>query len=350
MNIIQSTQTSQKRVTLQVLNRHIKKMFSTVFFRNLWCVVVFMMSSVIAHAQPGPYTGTLKFRLFYKGNLVEQNDSTWHISPALEDPRFASIKYINSYYHIIPRKTPVGGDVPANFCFSIVHLNDSMVVYVPEFAYKREVVLDSLSFSRGIYHIPDHLYDLKGLFKNEKHSRFFPNIDSTWQPFTNRTYECYLEKVENIDQISDESFSSLGNVSNFRDMHLYRAPNNQLYYYRNNAILSSVNNRQFIVYKVCEITDSTFWGTKMESPFVSSLFQKNGQLYAIAARKYNADGIYSSYGIFKVHFIKTKVDTTLRRYLTGKLYNDLYQIAMSNEYINERRKRQVSQLFKKLKL
>jgi len=328
----------------------VKKLLSVIF-----------LTTVIQHmavAQPGPYSGVLSFRVFNNGKMVDLNANGWKVTPAIDDKLFKSVSYTYpGYYLVKPRPSQSGAVLNKDFHVEIIHLKDTMKIFMPSINYK-EVKIDSIPFAGGVYHIPQHIYDLKALVDYYKAYTFTPNMNRDWSLFSKNVYQCYLEKVQDI-QMDYSPYDYLHNYTKLELMNNLSYHDNAMssnYYYLNNIIIYSNNNRDHKIYLVREISDTTFWGSKIDKTKVCFLYAQNNHVYAVASRDVESyTGRITEFGIYKLHFYDAPISAYERRYLQGLLNKDTYQSvlktkARGNDYNNSFFLPMITRLYNKLSL
>lgn len=313
----------------------------------------------MAAAQPGPYTGILSFRVFNNGKMVDLNTNGWKVNPAIDDKFFKSISYTYpGYYFVKPRPSPVGAILNKDFHIEIIHLKDTMKIFMPSINYK-EVKIDSIPFANGIYHIPQHIYDVKPLVDYYKGYTFKPNINGDWSLFSKDNYQCYLEKVQDV-QMDYSAYSYLHNYTKLElmnNLNYHNKVQSNNYYYLENTIIYSNNDRDHKIYRVHEISDTTFWGSQIRETKVCFLYAQNNQVYAIASRSFGAytPSTITEYGIYKLHFYDAPINATEREKLQVLLDKETYQSvlktkASDNEHNNSLFLPGVTRLYNKLSI
>jgi hypothetical protein len=290
--------------------------------------------------------------------MVNLNADGWKVNPAIDDKFFKSISYTYpGYYFVKPRPSLVGPILNKDFHVEIIHFKDTMKIFMPSIDYK-EVKIDSIPFAVGVYHIPQHIYDLKSLVDYYKAYTFTPNINGDWSLFSKKVYQCYLEKVQDIqmdylpyDYFHNNTKLKLMNKLNYHDKTKF---NN--YYYLENTIIYSNNNRDHKIYFAREISDTTFWGSKIYETKICFLYAQKNQVYAIALRDFGAyAGRVTEFGIYKLHFYDDAIPIGERRHLEALLNKDIYQSVlktkeMGNDYNNSSFLPKITRLYNKLSI
>lgn len=283
-------------------------------------------------AQPGAYGGSLEFKVYKNGKQVDLSDKNWQIIPVndlLKEPT-ESYKFPD-FYRIIPIKTPMGGIVKSDFYFDIIFKKDTMRIYPPNFSYSN-ILLDSIPFSKGVYKIPNYVYELQHN-KTLKNRDYIPNLNSDWNIFTRETYKCYLEKVTFLDSIDEENMLKQLTLS---------TPEKKHYYYSGQLIIKadyketgSVYKSKHKAYEVKHITDTVFWEKRTNrinpepiTPYIKSLFYEDETLYAIVSKHYYGFQTSVIYGIYKLHFVDEEISKELKEYLEKKQIEEEYEIAV----------------------
>ncbi|MBF9140654.1 hypothetical protein [Hymenobacter properus] len=139
--------------------------------KKSWLLLLFITWAWRGLAQPGPWGGELRFRLFDPhGRLVEPNRSDYRCFPSwqpatpeeLRDRRRLGYDFAPAFrqegrdgyraYAAVP--TPGGGIVPPDFAVNVVHGADTMRIYGLN-AFGSEVLrVDSIPFSPGRFWVP----------------------------------------------------------------------------------------------------------------------------------------------------------------------------------------------------
>lgn len=219
----------------------------------------------ITAAQPGPYSGVLSFKVFQNGKMIDLNSNNWKVNPAIGDKFFNSISYnYPGYYIIKPQSSPVGARLNKDFHVEIIHLKDTMEIYMPSINYK-DVKIDSIPFANGTYHIPQHIYDIKQVTDYYKTYNFTPQINGDWSLFTKNVYQCYLEKVQDVemDYFPNDFFHNYSRLELMNLLSFHNKAKSNNYYYLNNIVVYGNNDKDHKIYLVREISDTTFWGDKI---------------------------------------------------------------------------------------
>jgi hypothetical protein len=284
-----------------------------------------------------PVSGILSFRVFNNGKMVDLNSNGWKVSPAIDDKFFKSISYTYpGYYSIKPRPSPGGAVLNRDFHVEIIHLKDTMKLFMPSIDYK-EVKIDSIPFASGIYHIPQHIYNVKPLMAYYKTCAFTPNLNGDWSLFSKEVYQCYLEKVQDVqmDYLPHDYFHNYTKLELMNNLNYHNKAKSNNYYYLENAIIYSDNDRDYKIYRVREISDTTFWGSKIEETKICFLYAQNNQVYAVASRDFGSyTGRITEFGIYKLHFYDAPIDATQRRKLKTLLDKETYQSVLKTKSLN----------------
>lgn len=282
----------------------------------------------IALAQPGPYAGALLFKVSCNGEIVDLDSKGWKVSPSQGDAFFKLITYTFPGYYTIHPRPGNGAILPANFHIEIVHFKDTMAVYMPSIDCQT-VKIENIPFEKGIYRIPQHVYDVKTITDQNKAYTFTPAINGDWSLFRKKNHECYLEKVQDIE--TNYPYSDYGNnlskLELMYRMELSGKNSHSSFYYFDNVIISTHDNKSHKIYLVKEISDTTFWGSKINDSKICFLYAQNHQIYAIAARSFGAftPGIITEFGIFKLHFYDNPISNIEKEYLQIQLNKDTYK-------------------------
>ena len=322
-------------------------------------LLVIFLTTVIQHmaaAQPGPYSGILSFRVF-NGKMVDLNANGWRVSPAIDDKHFKSVSYTYPGYYVVkPLPSPAGAILNKDFHIEIIHLKDTMKIFMPSIDYK-EVKIDSIPFANSVYHIPQHIYDVKPLVDYYKGYTFTPNINGDWSLFSKDVYQCYLEKVQDIqmDYSAHDYLHNYAKLELMNNLMYHDKTKSNNYYYLENIIIYSNNDRDHKIYHVREISDTTFWGSKIGETKVCFLYAQNNQIYAIASRSFGSytPGKITEFGIYKLHFYDAPINATARRQLQMLLNKETYQSVLKtktldNEHNNSLFLPRVTRLYNKL--
>lgn len=96
-----------------------------------------------------------------------------------------------------------------------------------------------------------------------------------------------------------------------------------------------------LLLRIREISDTTFWGSKIGETKVCFLYAQNNPVYAIASRNFGAyiPGIITEFGIYKLHFYDVPINVSERQRLLLRLNKEIYQSvlktkALDNEHNN----------------
>lgn len=295
-------------------------------------IFLFLLSLThFTFGQPGPMGGRLSIKIYNKGKHIELPSENWKIIPTnitlADSTNNPYIRIIpngkpekSDFFDIIPEPTPGGGNVSDSFYLDIVHKKDTMRIYTPDFKYQ-SVELDSIPFKKGVYKIPQTIYNLRGLSKkiNGYYDKIpVPNLYGNWDLFTRETYKCYIEKVEDIDW---ESFYGKNHYEDRYDwrrwQYLYiRGISTNFYFYDNVIVKHKYGSREVTIYDVKDYSDVHYWASG--TPRISSLFYKDNALFAIINKGNHIRGIY------KLHFIDEEATGHLR-YLEKKQVTEEYE-------------------------
>ncbi len=276
------------------------------------------LSPAKAVAQPGAYGGFLKFKVYKDGKLVDLSDKNWKIVPnhgSFKEPA-KPYEYPN-HFDIIPIPTPMGGTVGRDFYLDIVFKKDTMRVFTPNFS-SDIVTLDSIPFKKGNYKIPDHIYHLKPMINKNKAFTYTPTLENNWEIFSIdgiETYKCFIEKKEDIDHLGRRS-----PYKTAQEWDRMRTEGNKMFSYRNNIMITTEDEKSFVIFEVKNISDTTFWGENILGNIqINAVFQKGDDVYALIEKFYG--GTHPSgttYGIYKLHFVEKSVSNKLVNYLKKK--------------------------------
>lgn len=290
-------------------------------------IIIIMLFTCFVNAQPG-YYGTLEFRLFNEKKMVDLSDSNWKVFTNKNSNNYPTHSHRFPDYYIISIE---GGNGSEDLFVDIVFKKDTMRIYPPSIDL-RTVTLDSISFKKGIFKIPNHIYDLKDLSKKaSKNYEYIPDIKGNWDLFsTNKeVYKCYIEKVEDLDIVSSPLLTS-ENGNNMRwksSTQFYFKKNFIIKYYDGYNNNNHWDNKHFI-YEIKNINDTTFWGSKINRYEIVSLYAKENVLYALIKKSY-ADLKKETYGVYKLHFVdEEKITNKLAEELNKKQIEEDYKSAM----------------------
>lgn len=273
-------------------------------------LILYFIPYGLVFAQPGAYSGILKFKVYKDGKIIDLSDKNWKITTG-KDTQLENQKPYDfpNFYQITPKGTPMGGMVSEDFYLDIIFKKDTMKIFTPNFRSK-DVILDSIPFMKGIFKIPQHIYDLKYLTDN-KFKKYQPKINGNWELFKKNSFNCFIEKIESLDNVSQNNFSSYTNEFDY-----ILIPDRQYYYFKENVIIETNDDENFSIYEVKDITEVTFWNRRLKSNKIKikSLFYKENTLYAIIDKFYGKT-TGESYGVYKLHFIKDEIPKDFRNYL-----------------------------------
>lgn len=298
-----------------------------LFYLFLNFIICFL--PIICIAQPGPFGGLLAFKVYKDGKFVDLSNKNWEIIPnniTLADSTNYNHFYIKkkeNYYYIIPLHTPAGAKVSPDFYFDIVYKKDTMRIYPPNIK-NQEIELDSIPFKKGVYKIPQSVYDFRLIAK--KQVKYYdyktvPSLYDNWDLFTKETYKCYIEKTEDLDNISNY-YGIIGNKEEayqFKDWQYLE--NKGAYYYFNGNVIVKVkynSEEKITIYEVKNYSDTYFLPWFACIPRVVSLFSKNDTIYAIIYKT------SEDCGIFKLNFVDEKTSIDLH-YLKRKQIIEEYE-------------------------
>lgn len=313
-------------------------------------IIIIMLFTGFVNAQPTGYYGGFEFRLFNDQKLVDFTDSNWKVSINKNSNIYPthSYKYPN-YYKI---NIEGGNGIKEDFFVDIVFKKDTMRIYTPSIAL-RTVTLDSISFKKGVFKIPNHIYEIKDLIKNTpKYYEYIPNIKGNWDLFSTskEVYKCYIEKVEDLDIISSPLLSSENGST-------LRWKSSTQFFFKKNFIIEHYdgydknnqwNNKHFI-YEIKNISDTTFWGGKINRYEILSLFGKENVLYALIKKSY-ADLNKDTYGVYKIYFVgEEKIASKLADELNQKQIEEDYRSAMKLQGYSGTLKERIKMEYKALR-
>ena len=200
---------------------------------------------------------------------------------------------------------------------------------------------------------------MKPLVDYYKGYAFTPNINGDWSLFSEDVYQCYLEKVQDV-QMDYSAYDYLHNYTKLElmnNLNYHNKTQSNNYYYLENIIIYSNNDRDHKIYRVREISDTTFWGSQIRETKVCFLYAQNNHVYAIASRSFGAytPSTITEYGIYKLHFYDAPINATEREKLQMLLDKETYQSvlktkALDNEHNNLLFLPGVTMLYNKLAL
>jgi hypothetical protein len=287
-----------------------------------------MLFSGFANAQPG-YYGSFEFKIYKDEKLVDLSDNNWKVITYKNSNNYSTQNYkYPDYYQI----SLTGGNDKEDLYIDILFKNDTMRIYTPSIDF-RTVTIDSISFKKGIFKIPTHIYDLKDLIKNtSKNYEYVPNIKGDWNLFSanKQVYKCYIEKIEDLDHISSP-------ISNFENGNTMRWKSSISFYFSKNFIIKNhdgydINNHwdnKHFIYELKNIIDTTFWGGKINQYEILSLYAKENTLYALIKKSYSDLNSGETYGIYKLHFVdEEQITDNIASRLKKQQIQEDYQSAM----------------------
>lgn len=300
---------------------------NSALMKGLFIFSLFL-SSIISFGQPGPSGGLLAIKVFRNGKRIELPNANWQIIPTNIMLADRAIDYSSFYfaedsslYYIVPQATPAGGNVGNDFYLDIVFGKDTMTIFPPSFKH-RDILLDSIPFQKGVYKIPQSVYDFRELSKKGNYYGRppVPNLVDDWSLFTHETYKCYIEKVEDLEDVPNENAYYEYNQSDFKSYWQSLSGQNSgtSYYFHENVIVAySYGKETTTVYEVKDYSNIHYF-TLQWPPQVRSLYRKGDDLYAVIYK--NSDNC----GIFKLHFVEEKQRDDLN-YLIEKQITEEYQ-------------------------
>jgi hypothetical protein len=278
-----------------------------------------------------PHGGSLYFKVYKEGELIKFPNNTWEINAknsVFENRTIIKheIIYANDYYTIEPEQTLGGGLVSDEFYLDIIHNKDTMRIYPPSFK-DQFVELDSISFRKGTFTIPESVHDFRVISKKIIHHHkktITPNIYSDWELFTHETYKCYIEQIESLDYaIHGQEFNYVGGKSDWRKWESLYLPqlSDSYSYYENVIVKYNYFTEQLQVFEVKDVSNIHYSDTG--SPRVVSLYYKDNNIFAIINKSHKIIGIY------KLHFVKDKPSKKLD-YLKKKQLTEEYDAFKKN--------------------
>jgi hypothetical protein len=316
---------------------------------------LFLLTVNNGFGQPGAYTGTLSFKVYHEGKMADLSNKKWQIAPhniTLEDmPKPYAYP---GFYQLIPKGTPVGGRVKENFYLDIIFKKDTMKIYTPNFS-SADVTLDSIPFRKGVFKIPQHIYDLKDITKH-KYPQYTPKLNGDWSLFAaeKKIYKCYTEKVGDLDRISSNLYANYNNE--WDKIRVYDSA--AMYYsFKNNVIISTKDEKNFTIYQVKRISDTAFTGQDVSQNriIIRSLFYRDNALFALIEKSYGRTSPSgTSYGIYKLHFIEENSSKELLASLERKQIDEDYEAFVKFANLHpeayEKRIKDIKAQYQKIKL
>ncbi|MFN3757115.1 MAG: hypothetical protein ACK4RM_09175 [Flavobacterium sp.] len=311
-------------------------------------ILVFIIISNIAFGQPGPSGGMLAIKIYREGKQIDLPNENWQIIPTnitLADSKRDNPDKGDKFYYIIPVPTPVGGDVDNDFYLDIVLKKDTMRIYPPSFRHQN-IVLDSIPFQKGVYKIPQSVYDFKKISKKGAYYGKLPvpNLYGDWNLFTNETYKCYIEKTEDLDYVPNDNGFYGEEKYDFKHhwQNLYVLTTGTSYYFNDNVIIAyKYSSGTTTIYEVKNFSDNHYWYS-LHRPSVRSLFYKDNQLFAIIYKAVENCGVY------KLHFVDEEPTENLH-YLEKKQVIEEYEAELKRLKVYDKgyREREIPQVTKK---
>lgn len=290
-------------------------------------IITILLFTGFVKAQPG-YYGSFQFKIYNNKALVNLSDSNWKVitNKNLKTNPSQSYKFPN-YYKI----SIEGGNGSEDLFVDIVFKKDTMRIYPPSINL-RTVTLDSISFKKGIFKIPNHIYDLKDLVKKApKNYEYIPNIGSNWDLFSTNieVYKCYIEKIEDLDMISTSTLpSDNGNSMNWKSSIQFYFKKNYIIKHHDGYDKNNHWDNKHFIYEIKNINDSTFWGGKINRYEILSLYAKENILYALIKKSYS-DLNKDAYGVYKLYFVdEEKITDKLAVELNKQQIEEDYKSAM----------------------
>ncbi|MCL9771203.1 hypothetical protein NAT47_12340 [Flavobacterium sp. HXWNR69] len=290
-------------------------------------IITTLLFTCFVKAQPG-YSGSFQFKVYNNKTLVNLSDSNWKVitKKNLNTNLTQSYKFPD-YYEI----SIEGGNGREDLFVDIIFKKDTMRIYPPSIDL-RTVTLDSISFKKGIFKIPNHIYDLKDLVKNKpKYYKYIPSIESDWDLFSvnKEVYKCFIEKIEDLDMISTSTLSSEnGNSMNWNSSTQFYFKKNYIIKHHDGYDSNNHWDNKHFIYEIKNINDSTFWGGKINRYEILSLYAKENALYALIKKSY-ADLNKDTYGVYKLYFVgEEKITNKLAVELNKQQIEEDYKSAM----------------------
>lgn len=291
-------------------------------------LILILFTNGFVFAQPGAYSGILKFKVYKDGKIIDLANKNWKVITGKYTYSEKQKSYqFPDFYQITPKETPMGGMVAEDFYLDIIFKKDTMKIFTPSFSSK-DVILDSIPFIRGIFKIPQHIYDLKYL-TDHKFEKYTPKINGNWNLFKKENYRCLIEKVEDLDAVN----SNL--CARYTDFDEIIIEENQYYYFKNNVIIKPIDTINKSIYQIKDVNEVSFWNTRFKENrfFIKSLFYKDKCLFAIIEKTYNSIASGTTYGIYKLYFIDDEVPKELALYLEKKQLIEDYNAVI--KFINQ---------------
>ena len=301
--------------------------------KSIIFLILTLFTIGFAFGQPGENSGILKFKIYNDGKIINLSDTNWKVN-IYKNQKYSTTKAYKSddYYAI--------SDINVeNFYVDILFKKDTMRIYTPliNFNIETTITFDSIPFRKGNYKIPKHIYELEDLIKKQTPQyNYIPKIKDNWDLFSTKkeVYKCYIEKLEDLDVISSSPYSfENGNTMNLRT--------SKSYYFKKNFIIENYDGydenmkrvNKHSIYEIKNISDSTFWGSKIDKYEILSLYSKKNVLYALIKKNYtdlrNNINSGETYGIYKLYFINEgNLPEKLTKLLKNQQIEEDYRSAM----------------------
>ncbi|OYU83684.1 MAG: hypothetical protein CFE24_10170 [Flavobacterium sp. BFFFF2] len=253
-----------------------------------------------ACAQPG-YYGAFAFKLFYNNELVNLSEQAWQVVTYKQSGTMPTHSYsFPDFYQI----SVDGGNGKAPFFVDIIHEKDSMRIYPPTIDF-RTVTFDHIDFKKGVFNIPNHLYNLQDLLKKSPdYYEYSPNIKGNWDLFAahKEVYKCYLEQVEALDFAGTPLLAAdQGQAMNWKSTSFLYKKNYIIKHHDGYDKNNHWDNKHYI-YEIKNVSTATFWGGQIGGYEILSLYAKGSTLYAIVKKSY-PDLKGDTFGVYKLHFV-----------------------------------------------
>ena len=302
-------------------------------------LILMFFTNGFVFGQPG-YYGSFEFKIFNNEKLVDLSDSNWKVITYKNSNSYPTHSYKYPDYYRIEVS---GGSGKEDLYVDLVFNSDTMRIYTPSINF-RTVTLDSIAFKKGIFKIPTHLYDLKDLLKKTPNYKYIPNIKGNWDLFSTKkeVYKCYIEKIEDLDNISSPSLpSENGNTMIWKSSTQFNCKKNYIIKYQEGYDRNNQWNDKHLIYEIKNIVDTTFWGGKIKKYEILSLYAKENTLFGLIKKSYSDFNRCETYGVYKLNFvdeerITEKLATFLRKQQIEEDYNSAMKLRGYGETLREK--------------
>ncbi len=260
-----------------------------------------MTLASLSFGQPGPFGGSLTFRIFDENGVLITPSRTEFTVTAENINDGDNFSYSKSYFLMTPNKTPVGSFVSKNFHIRIIYYVDTMLIYTPNFG-DVHINFDSITFQSGTFNIPDHIYnfDNSNLFLN---GNTRPNIKADWVFFKSTTPTVFIELIEELTPPKEWDEFSKKYFKTFLKPIKIKYPTKETFYL-SNIIIVKDSIEYFTVYQIKDIVENTLFSDSKVYEFkVDTIYYENNFLYAIGFRDFGIGGtVRTIYGKFKLYY------------------------------------------------